>query len=125
MTQLSNYAENEIADWIAGNGAPGTVTSVFVKLHVGDPGEDGTGNPATHTTRVEASFGAASGGAVSNDADIEFDSLSAQETITHVSLWDASTGGNCLAYGALGTPQDVNVGGLLRIPAGDLDITIT
>lgn len=125
MTQLSNFAENEIADWIGGNGAPSTISNVYVKLHIGAPGEDGTANAAAHTTRVEATFGAASGGVVSNDADIEFTSLTAQETISHASGWDASTAGNCLWTGALGTPQDVNVGGTLRIPTGDLDITIT
>lgn len=125
MTQLSNYAETEIADWLGGNGAPGTVSAVYVKLHTGDPGEAGTGNAATHTTRIAASFGAASGGVVATDADVEFTSLTAQETISHVSLWDAETDGNCLAYGALDTGQDVNVGGTLTIATGDLDITIT
>lgn len=125
MTQLSNYAENEIADWLGANGAPGSVSNVYVKLHIGAPGEDGTANAAAHTTRVEATFGVASGGVVSNDADIEFTSLTAQETISHVSGWDNSTAGNCLWHGSLGTAQDVNVGGSLTIAAGDLDITIT
>lgn len=123
---LSNFAENEIADWLGGNGAPSAVTNVYVKLHLGDPGEDCTANAAAHTTRIEATFGAAAGdGVVSNDADIEFPSLTAQETISHASLWDAATAGNALASGALGTAQDVNVDGLLRIPTGDLTITIT
>jgi hypothetical protein len=122
---LSNFAENEIADWLCANGAPSTVTAVFVKLHIGDPGEDGTGNPAAHTTREEASFSAASGGAITNDADIEFTPLAADETISYVSGWDAATNGNCLwISNEMADPQAVNAGGLLRIPAGDLDITI-
>ena len=56
---LSNFAENEIADWIAGNGAPSAVTTCYVQLHTGDPGEDGTANVSAETTRVAASFGAA------------------------------------------------------------------
>lgn len=125
MTQFTNYAENEIADWVGGNGAPGAVTNVFVKLHIGDPGEDATGNPAAHTTRVEASFGVAAGGVVTNDAVIEFTPMAADETISHVSIWDASTAGNPLMYGPLADPQVVNAGGLLRIPIGDLTLTVT
>lgn len=123
---LSNFAENEIADWLCANGAPSAVSNVYVKLHIGDPGEDGTGNAASHTTRVEASFSAASGGAIANDADVEFTPLAADETISYASGWDHPTAGNCLwISNVFADPQAVNAGGLFRIPAGDLDITIT
>lgn len=122
---LSNFAENEIADWLGANGAPSSVTNVYVKLHTGDPGEDGTANAATHTTREEASFAAASGGAVATNADVEFTPMAATESITHVSIWDHVSAGNCLGSGALAASQNVNTGGLLRIPSGDLVITIT
>lgn len=122
---LSNYAENEIADWIGGNGATPAIANVYLKLHIGDPGEDCTANAAAHTTREEFTTAAASGGVVSNEADIEFTPMAADETITHVSVWDHVSAGNPLIYGALADPQDVNAGGLFRIPAGDLDLTIT
>lgn len=101
MSDASNYAENEIADWIGANGAPGAVTNVYVKLHTGAPGDDGTANAAGNTTRQEATFDAASGGAIALSATVSWTNVSTTETYTHFSLWDNSTAGNCLAVGAL------------------------
>lgn len=104
----SDFAENEIADWLGGNGAPSAVTNVFVKLHIGDPGEAGTGNPAAETTREEATFGAASGGVVSLDAPpVSWVAVSTTETYSHISLWDNVSAGNCLGSGALTAPVPV------------------
>jgi hypothetical protein len=120
---MSNYLENELLDHVFNNATAPAVTNVYVKLHVGDPGEDCTGNAATETDRIEATFGNAASGAVANDADIEWTGLAATETISHISLWDHATAGNPLVYGALTTPQDVNAGGDFTIATGDLDIT--
>lgn len=121
--QFSNYLENKIMDKIRGTDF--SVAGIYVKLHTGNPGEDCDQNAATHTTRVQGTFGAgASGGVISNTADIVFSSLAADETISHVSLWDASTAGNPLMYGALTTPKDVNAGDTFTIPTGDLDLSV-
>jgi hypothetical protein len=39
-------------------------------------------------------------------------------------VFDASTSGNLLAYGALSTSKLVESGDVFRIPAGDLDISL-
>jgi hypothetical protein len=122
---LSNFAENEIADWLAANGAPSAVANVYVKLHTGDPGEDGTGNPAGETDRMEATFGAASGGVATSDADITWTAVSTTEQYQYVSLWDNASAGNCLGSGALTAPVSVTANDNFTIPAGDLTITIT
>lgn len=101
MSDASNFAENEIADWIGANGAPSAVSNVFVKLHIGAPGDDGTANAAAETTREEATFNAASGGAVALAATVSWTNVSTTETYSHFSLWDAAAAGNCLAVGAL------------------------
>jgi hypothetical protein len=121
---LSNFAETEIANWIGANGAPSAVTNVYLKLHIGDPGEDCTGNPAAHTTREEFTTAVTATDTVSNEADTEFTPMAADEEISHVSVWDDLAAGNPLIYGALADPQVVNAGGLFRIPAGDLDLTL-
>jgi hypothetical protein len=122
---FSNYAELEILDWIGGNGAPGAVTAPapYAKLHLGDPGEDGTANAASNTTRQSVSFGAAASGAITNDAAVTWTSVSATETYSHVSIWDASTGGNCLGSGALSSSVAVTSGDNFSIPVGDFDMT--
>lgn len=120
---ISNYAENAILDAVFNNTSL-AVAANYVKLHTGDPGEAGTSNAATHTTRESASFGAASSGVVSNDSPISFTSLAADETISHISIWDHVSAGNCLWTGALTDPQDVNAGGTLTFDTGDLDVSL-
>jgi hypothetical protein len=123
---LSDFAENEIADWLAANGAPSAVTNVYVKLHVGDPGEAGTANPSAETDRMEATFGAASGGVATSDADVSWLAWDqGTETITFVSFWDNATAGNCLGAGANSGNQAVENGNDFVISAGDLTITLT
>ena len=57
----SNYLENAINDAVCNNTSL-AVATVYVKLHIGDPGEAGTSNAAGETTRKAASFGASASG---------------------------------------------------------------
>lgn len=98
---LSDYAENKLLDLIGNNAAWTAVATPYLKLHTGDPGDDGTMNAATETTRKAVSFGAASGGTMASDASVSWTSVFATETYQAWSLWDASTGGYCLATGWL------------------------
>lgn len=99
--------------------------AVWVKLHTGDPGSAGTANAATETDRVQATFSAASGGAITNSADLEWLAVAAGETYSHISLWTASTAGTFLGSDALNASKTVNAGDNFTIPAGDLDATLT
>jgi hypothetical protein len=121
---ISNDLEDKILNLVFNATAYSGQATVYVKLHTGDPGEAGTNNAATHTTRAAATFGTASGGAISNDAAVTFTSMAANETISHISLWDASSGGNCLWIGALTASKSVNTGDTFQINTGDLDITL-
>ena len=100
--------------------------AVWVKLHIGDPGADGTGNPAAETTRKQATFGsAAATGSISNTAVVEWTNVSTTETYSHISLWTASTAGTFLGSDDLSATAAVTAGDTFRIPVGDLDLTIT
>lgn len=99
--------------------------AVWFKLHTGDPGAAGTANAAGETTRVQGTFAAASGGALTNSADLEWLDVSTAETYSHWSAWDDETAGNFLGSDDLATPRAVLVGDNFTIPAGDLDIAIT
>lgn len=96
------------------------IAAVYVKLHLGDPGEDCTANPAAETTRKSASFGASSGGSCLSDALIQWTNVSATETYSYVSLWDAATAGNALGSGALAVPQAMTAGNTFDLPVADL-----
>lgn len=123
MSAMSDYLENELLDHALGTGAFTAPSGVYVKLHTGTPGEAGTTNAATETTRKVFTCGAASGGTTSNAADITWTSVSTTETYSHISIWDASSAGNCLFVGALTASKSVTAGDNFTIPAGDLDIT--
>lgn len=78
----------------------------YIKLHTADPGAAGTANPSAVTTRSAATFGAASGGALALSNSPSF-TMTATETITHISVWDDSTAGNFLWSAALTTSKSV------------------
>lgn len=122
---MSDYLELELLDHVTGVGAYTAPTNIYVKLHLGDPGEAGTGNAAVETTRQEATFtGPASAGSISNNADITWTSVSTSETYSHVSLWDNVSAGNCLWTGALSASKTVTAGDTFRISAGNLTLSL-
>lgn len=100
-------------------------TAFWVKLHTGDPGSAGTSNAATETTRKQASFSAASGGAITTDADLTWTNVAATETVSHWSAWTASTAGTFLFSDDLAASKALTAGDTFTIAAGDLDIAIT
>lgn len=124
MGTISTTERNKMLDAYA-NGTAYDNEEVWVKLHLGDPGAAGTSNPATNTTRTRAYFGAASSGAISNTATIEWTSVSTTETYTHVSLWSGSSAGTFMGSDDLSSSAAMTAGDTFRIPIGDLDISLT
>jgi hypothetical protein len=120
---FSNFLENELLDHVFAGAAYTAPTNIYVKLHIGDPGEDCTANPAAETTRQEATFSAGTN-PILNDVAVEWTDVSNTEEYTHGSLWDASTAGNPLGSGALGTSVSVTAGDNFSIPIGDLAVSL-
>lgn len=88
----------------------------FVKLHTGDPGASATTAPSANTTRVSATFSAASAGAVALSNTPTWASWAAgSETISHISVWDASTAGTFLYSAALTASKAVANGDTLTL----------
>src|SRR5262245_12630219 len=101
-------------------------TAFWVKLHTADPGSAGTTAAAGNTTRVQATFGsAASGGSIANTADLNWTNVNTAETYSHVSFWDASSGGTFLGSDDLATPRTVAVGDNFTIATGQLTVAVT
>lgn len=112
---ISNYLEDQLLDTLDGSGSAYSASATYLKLHIGDPGEDGTGNPAAETTREAVTFSAASGGSKVSTATVEWTLVSTTETYSHWSMWDNSTAGNCLWYGALSANASVTAGDTFEI----------
>jgi hypothetical protein len=79
----------------------------FVKLHTGDPGSAGTANAAAgSTTRVAVTQSAASGGSITiSGTNPVWTNGGTSETLTHVSIWSASTSGTFMYSVALTASQ--------------------
>jgi hypothetical protein len=81
--------------------------ATFVKLHTADPGAAGaTAAAAGSTTRVAATFAAPSGNAIAlTGTNPVWTNGGTSETLTHISVWDASTAGNFLFSAVLTASQ--------------------
>jgi len=126
MSALSDYLENEILDHILGTGAYTMPTNVYVGLSTGSFNDDNSGTELSGSgyTRKVITFNAAASATADNDAAVEFPAATGSwGTVSHFGLFDASSSGNLLVHGAFTTGKAIASGDILKIPAGDLDIT--
>ena len=123
---IASGQANAILDAILKSVAYSDPAAVWFQLHTGAPGAAGTSNASTETTRQQASFASASGGAATTDAAMTWSDLaiSGAETISHWSAWSASTAGTFLFSDALDTARDVSPGDTFQLNAGEVDVTL-
>jgi hypothetical protein len=122
-TGISAYLANAWLDAL-GNATSFSVTTPYVKLHVGDPGANGTSNPATETTRKSVSFGASSAGSLASDADVVWTNIAGSQDATHFTAWDNATTGNFLFSGTI-TGNAYTAGDTYTISSGGLTVSLT
>ena len=122
-TGLSNYLANKFLDAVC-NATSYSATNVYVKLHIGDPGANGTTNPATETTRKLVSFSAASTGSLTSDADVSWTNIAGSEDATFFTVWDNLTAGNFLFSGTV-AGNAYTAGDTFTIPSGSLTVSLT
>lgn len=122
---LTNYLENKLLDHFLGTTAYTMPSPVYVALFTVAPGDAGGGTEVTGGSyaRKTAAFAAASSGATSNSANIDFTGMPAATTVA-IAIFDAITSGNMLVHGTLTTNKTTDAGDTLRIATGDLDISI-
>jgi hypothetical protein len=114
------------ASWLGTlRNTPYVVPITAVKLHIGDPGTIATasGNPSAVTTRMAASFAAPVDGVLATTGSPPQWNMTAAETISYISVWDALTSGTCLWIARLNTPQTVANGDLFTM-GGGISLTI-
>jgi hypothetical protein len=121
---ISNYLELELLDQVFRNTAAPAITTPWISLHTGDPGETGASEATGGSyVRQSASFDLAAAGATANTGAVTFTSMPSG-TLTHVGVWDASSAGNFLWGGSLTASKTLNTGDTFQINAGDLDVTL-
>lgn len=123
---FSNYLENKVLLHVFGATSYTAPATLYLALFTSDPGETGSGTEVSGGSyaRQTVAFTVVNNQA-SNTAAVEFPTATASwGTITYAAIYDASTSGNLLAYGALTTSKTIASGDVLRVPAGDFDINL-
>ena len=123
MSGISNYLENKLLDHVLKNVTYTKPGTVYLALFTSNPTDTDSGSEVSGTTRQSISFGAASAGSISNSSRVSFSSMPTA-TVTHIGVYDASTGGNLLFHGALSSSASVTSGDTFTIQANDLQISL-
>lgn len=92
-----------------------TAVTPWVKIHTGDPGSAGTSNASAETDRKQLSFAAPSAGSMAASVVSWATWDVGTETISHFSIWDASTAGNFLISGSLAVSKTPTNGDTLNL----------
>jgi hypothetical protein len=125
---LSNLFETRVLTWLFTGDAVTRPSAFYIALFTSNPAEDASGTEVstsgTAYARQSATF-TVSGNEATNSAAIEFPTATASYgTVSHVGIFDASTGGNLIAYAALTTSKAIDTGDVLRINSAELDVTL-
>ena len=106
---------DKLLNTIGRTGTTFTAGSLYVKLHTADPGATGATAASAVTTRYACTFSASSAGSMALTSMGGTWSMTSTETISHISLWDASTAGNFLWSVALTASKSVVSGDTLSL----------
>lgn len=137
---FSQYLADDILDWFKGGAFYSPPSNVFISVHTGDPGINGTSNDVTSTVRGTANrvqiatsafsaIGNASGGGreITNLNVVQITSNAANVTtvtLTHFGVWDAITGGNFLVSGTLTASVGIQQGDTVQFNQNAMAIRV-
>ena len=123
---FSNDFETRVLNYVFTTSSVTRPTAWHVALYTAAPSDTGGGTEVSGGAyaRQAVTF-SVSGNTATNTAALEYaTATAAYGTVSHVGVFDASTGGNLIAYAALATSKVIDTGDVFRIPAGDLDVTL-
>jgi len=134
MADIPDAIRNEIVDWIIGKANPTPTSGTrYLALFNGDP--QGAGSEVTTTIRPAGRVdlttamelaGATTQGQAANTSEVDFGNADAGATVSHIAIYSASSGGTLLASDALsGGTQTITAGNPVKVPVGDLTVSIT
>lgn len=135
MTALSDYLEDGFLNVFRGTAFPLSNTgSVYVGLFTAAPSDSGGGTEVSGNayarvglTKATGTWNAPSGSPreISNVAEVAFPTATGSwGTITHIGIFDASSAGNLLYWGALAASKAIATDDVFRFIAGALKLRI-
>ena len=119
--------ETRVLTWVFTASSATRPTAWFIALYTAAPNDTGGGTEVSGGgyVRKSATF-TVSGDTASNSGAIEYPTATGNYgTVSHVGIFDASSGGNLIAYASLSVSKTMSTGEVLRMPAGDLDVTLS
>lgn len=126
MSAASNYTENLALNWLLTDGAATRPTAWYLGLFTTDPTDAGSGTEVSGSgyTRKSIAFSVTDDTA-ENSSTVTFDAATGNwGTITHVGIFDNSSGGNLLFHGAVTTSKTIESGDTFQVSSGNLTITL-
>jgi len=129
VSNLSDYAEKLILDWLLTGGAAVRPTSLYVALFSSATDDAGGGTELVGNgyarQLVTVSSAASPGGTTSNSNDLFFEATGSNwDTITHMGIYDSISGGNLLWHGAVTEETLIEVGQIFVFIIGSIDFTL-
>jgi len=127
MSSFSDYTENAVLNHVFRNTALTSPAAVYLALYTVTPTDAGGGTQVTGGgyARQAITFGAPSGGSISNTSAVSFTASGASfGDIVAVGIFDASTGGNLLAWDGI-TTATVGDGDTINFAIGNITVTLT
>ena len=126
MSSFSDYLEDALLNHVFRNTALTSPSGTFLALYTAAPNDAGGGTQVSGAgyARQAITFGAPSGGAISNTSPVSFTaSGGSYGAVVAVGIFDAVSGGNLLAWDTI-TSATVNDGDTITFATGDIDITL-
>lgn len=126
----SDYLENELLDHILGEGSRNyTPTTLYVGLYTASTGLESNAPTSEVTgggyTRLNVSFGAASGGTATNNAIAQFPpATTAWGNVTHMAILDAASGGNVIFWSTLNSAKNIQVDDIFQFSVGTIQVSL-
>jgi hypothetical protein len=130
MSSFTDYTENLVLTFLFTASTATRPTAWYVGLFTAAPSDTGGGTEVTGNGYARVVTGTISGSGTAttftNAAAIEFAAASGGNwgAIGWAAIFDASTGGNMIAWAPLTVAKTINDGDIFRIPASSLSITL-
>jgi hypothetical protein len=125
MANFSDYSETLVATFLFTADTATRPTAWYLGVGTGNTDAGLTGEPSGNGyARQQVAFTVSGGVATLADAETFGPATANWGTIASAAIFDATTGGNCLAVGALTTPRVVESGDSLTVAAGAVTFTV-
>lgn len=129
MSNLTDYAEKLVLDWLLTGDAVTRPPALYVALFSSATDDTGAGTELVGNgyarELVTVSSASSPGGTTSNSNDLLFEATGVDwDTITHMGIYDAVSGGNLLWQGAVTEPTLITVGQIFVFIVGSIDFTL-